>query len=275
MELRVAVVYDGGLADTNLLSAYDAGISLAGFARAFAITGHALLYQGVPRRRAARVQGVEVLIAPSRPGSFEQELRVILSDPILALGVNMVASVATAALWDLVKWSWSAAVDKAAEPETDYLKDLINRKEPYLGQLPGALESSLRSAHRPIEGDSDVEIFVMNPDDPLGYAEVAHFDTETLDFISSKARDDDPVIVHGNVTRYNILSGIGRFYSQEDGKTVSFRLSPTLPDIQKPFITWSLDERARNRPGLLMLKVVRFVNGRGETKRYQIEAIQN
>ncbi|MEA3192692.1 MAG: hypothetical protein QOD26_1025 [Betaproteobacteria bacterium] len=274
MEIRVAVVYDGGRAHAGLLSAYDAGISIAGFARAFAITGHALGYGGVPRVRAAKIPGIEVYVTPPQAGSFIQELRVVLSDPVVAFGAGLGANVVSSAIWDLVKWSWSATVAKVSEPETDYLKDLFARQEPYLGQLPAALESPLRQAHRPIEGDPDVEISVRNADD-AEQLEIVKFDSETLEYISSKARDDEPVNVHGNVTRYNILSGVGRFYSQEEGRTIPFRLSPALPAIQKPFITWSLDERNRGREGVLTMRVIRFVNGRGHTKRYQVEAVQN
>ena len=274
MEFRVAVVYDGGMAKVGLLSAYDAGISVAGMARAIAITGHALVYQGFPRVRAAKVPGIDVYVTPARTGSFLQELRVVLSDPLVALGVGLGANVLSSAMWDLIKWSWSAAVGKAAEPDTEYLKQLLERKEPYLGHLPEALESALRQAHRPIEADGEVEISVQDMDAPAS-PEVVHFDKETLAYVTSKARDDDPVIVHGNVTRYNILSGIGRFYSKEEGRTIPFRLSPVLPDNQKPFITWSLDERNRGREGTLTMRVIRFVSGRGETKRYQVEAVQN
>ncbi len=179
MEIRVAVVYDGGRAHAGLLSAYDAGISIAGFARAFAITGHALAYGGVPRVRAAKIPGIEVYVTPPRTGSFLQELRVVLSDPVVAFGAGMAANVASSAIWDLIKWSWSAAVAKAVEPETDYLRQLLERKEPYLSQLPGALESSLRQAHRPIEADPDVEISVQNAD-AAEKSEVVHFDSETL-----------------------------------------------------------------------------------------------
>jgi hypothetical protein len=274
MEFRVSVKYDGGRAQAGLLSAYDAGISVAGLARALSITGHALLYQGVPRVRAAKIPGIDVYVTPARPGSFIQELRVVLSDPVVALGVALGAGVVSSAIWDLVKWSWSAAVAKATQPETAYLQAVFERKEPYLEHLPGALESPLRQVHRPIEADPDVEISVQNPEVPA-QPEVVHFDEETLAYLSSKARDDEPVIVNGNVTRYNILSGVGRFYSREEGRVIPFRLSPVLPGNQRAFITWSLDERNRGREGLLKMRVIRFVTGRGVTKRYQVEAVQN
>lgn len=274
MEFRISVTYDGGRAQAGLLSAYDAGISVAGMARALAITGHALLYQGVPRVRAAKVRGIEIYVTPARAGSFIQELRVVLSDPVVALGVALGAGVFSNAMWDLIKWSWSATVAKAIQPDSAHLKELFERKEPYLEQLPAALESPLRQVHRPIEADPDVEISVENPEIPEQH-EIVHFDEETLAYLSSKAPDDEPVIVTGNVTRYNILSGVGRFYSLEEGRVIPFRLSPALPGNQRPFITWSLDERNRGREGLLKMRVMRFVSGRGVTKRYQVEAVQN
>jgi hypothetical protein len=121
-------------------------------------------------------------------------------------------------------------------------------------------------------GATSIEISVQ---DPKKRVEVVKFDEETLDSISSMIRDKEPITVTGNVTRYNILTGFGRFYSREEDRVIPFRLAPSFAEKQKPILTWSMDDKQRGGDGLVKLKVFRVVNARGITRRYIVAAAQN
>lgn len=267
--VSIRIEYTGGTANEGLLSAYEAGLSITGLSRALALSAHALVGDGRTRLRARRTPAFHIYIAPPRGGSFIEELRVVFSDPIVqVLGGGVIGN----ALWDLIKVSWSATVDKLAEPETDHVKALLERQEPVMGRLPYALESPLEQVHRPIQRDREIEISVQDAEQRI---EVVRFDDDTLEAISSNVRDKEATLIHGNVTRYNILTGFGRLYALEEGRVVPFRLGPSFPEIQKAILTWSMDDKQRGGEGLVTLRVFRVASARGVTKRYLVEAAQN
>ncbi|MBU2872663.1 hypothetical protein [Marinobacter salexigens] len=261
-QIKFAIKYHYGDAEDGRLDMYDAAVSFQGFAKALSITAHALLNEGEIRRKGHRIEGGELYINPSRKGSFEQIVTFVVTNQD-AIGV----SVAAAAFYDLVKWTWSKTLELAYEPETPHVRKLAERIEPFIGEMEEALEIPLEQAQRPIKKNNGVVITIKRQ--KIG--EVVRLDSETLEKVSLKTDNDITSNIKGNVTRYNILSGYGRLYIDELDRTVSFKIEEGVSSMQKQLLTWSMHYAQETEGGGKLLFDAKCTRtARGVIKRYLI-----
>lgn len=264
--ITFAIAYHYGDAEQGRLDMYDASISFQGFARALSITAHALLNDGEVRRKGNRIEGGELFILPSRKGSFEQLVTFVITNKE-AIG----ASIAAAAFYDLMKWTWSKVLDFNFEPETPHVRRLADRIEPFIGEMEEALEIPLEQAHRPIKMDDGVIITVKRQ----RVGEVIRLDSETLQNVSLQTELEPQKDIRGNVTRYNMLSGYGRFYDDVLQRTVSFKIDDQVSSVKKQFLTLSLHHAQQTQgAGKLLIEAKRTITPRGVVKRYLISDIR-
>jgi hypothetical protein len=265
-EITFKISYHNGDAADGRLDMYDASVSLQGFAKALSITTHALLNDGEIRKKGNSIEGARLYINPSRKGSFEELITLAVENPVaLSIGTSVIANV----FYDLVKWTWSKTLDLVYEPETPQIKKLEQRIEPFLGEMEEALEIPLEQAHRPIKKFDDMVIFIKRQ----RAGEVIKLDADTLRSVSVKTEPDLITNITGNVTRYNILSGIGRFYDDSIQHTVSFKLLEDVSSSQRRRITWSLHHAQEEGKGKLRLEVKRVVSAKGVIRRYLVQKI--
>lgn len=266
-KITFAIKYHHGDAQEGHLDMYDAAVSFQGFAKALSITAHALLNDGEIKRKGNRIEGAELYINPSRKGSFEQIVTLVITNKE-AIG----ASIAAAAFYDLIKWTWSKTLEIACEePETPHVRKLAERIEPFIGEMEEALEIPLEQAHRPIKKDNDVIISLKRQ----RVGEVIQLDLETLQSVSLKTDEETTPDILGNVTRYNILSGYGRFYDDSLAKTVSFKVGDDVSSVQKQLLTWSLHyAQEAEGGGKLLFDAKKIVSAKGATKRYLVSNVK-
>ncbi|MDP3188986.1 hypothetical protein [Limnobacter sp.] len=265
-EITFKISYHNGDAADGRLDMYDASVSLQGFAKALSITTHALLNDGEIRKKGNSIEGARLYINPSRKGSFEELVILAVENPVaMSIGTSVIANV----FYDLVKWTWSKTLDLAYEPETPQIKKLEQRIEPFLGEMEEALEIPLEQAHRPIKKFDDMVIVIKRQ----RIGEVIKLDADTLRSVSVKTEPDLITNITGNVTRYNILSGIGRFYDDSLQHTVSFKLLEDASSSQRRRITWSLHHAQEEGKGKLRLEVKRVVSAKGVIRRYLVQKI--
>lgn len=264
--INFKISYHNGDASQGRLDMYDASVSLQGFAKALSITTHALLNDGEIRKKGNSINGAKIYINPSRKGSFEELVTLAIENQVaLAIGTSVVGTV----FYDLIKWTWSKTLDLAYTPETAHVKRLEDRIEPFIGEMEEALEVPLEQAHRPVKKCDEMVIVIKRPRG----GEVIRMDAETLKSVSVQT---EPNVIHnitGNVTRYNILSGIGRFYDDELEKTVSFKMPENASSSQKRRITWSLHHAQEEGEGKIQLDVKRVVSAKGAIRRYLVEKV--
>lgn len=266
-EIEFKISYSGGIASEGLLDIYDAGISVRGLSRALSITTHAFINQGEVRRRAESVRGAKIYICPPRRGSYEEIIKIVLThDAAAAIGYSVVA----AAFWDFLKWTWSSSVGKETDPETPYVKKIADRREPFIGEISIALESPMAELHRPIESDENVTVDVIRS----RVGSVMKFDKNTLAYVTTRSESEPVKGVKGNVTKYNILSGFGRFFDDSEGRTISFDIDQDMDVSEKRLLTWSMDQRNQERDGKILLDVTRTLNAKGDLKRYKVTAVR-
>lgn len=264
--ITFAIKYHYGDAEHGRLDMYDAAISFQGFSKALSITAHALLNDGEIRRKGHKLEGGELYIKPSKKGSFEQFVTLVITNQE-AIG----SSIAAAAFYDLIKWTWSKTLDLVHEPETPFVRNLAERIEPFIGEMEEALEIPLEQAHRPIKKNSEMVIGLKRQ----RVGEVIQLNAETLNSVSLQADPEVTENIKGNVTRYNILSGYGRFYDDSLDRTVSFKVEDNVSSIQKQHLTWSLHfAQEKEGEGKILIDAKRIITAKGVIKRYIVSVIQ-
>lgn len=262
--VTIKLSYQNGDADFHRLDMYDASVSLQGFAQALSITTHALLNGGDVRRKG-KPSGAKIYVHPPQKGSYEQLLTLVI-DNQEAIGASVVA----AAFWDILKWTWSKTLDLAYEPETSFVKKLGERVEPFIGDMEVALESALERAHRPIRTDSKMTISVARP----RVGEAIEMNNDTLKSVSIKTENRVLTGIIGNVTKYNIITGIGRFYDDKYEHTVSFMIPDSAGSSLRRRITWSMHHaQDAEHGGKVELHARRVVSAKGILKRYLVEKV--
>lgn len=267
-EINFKISYLNGEASNGRLDMYDASVSLQGFAKAISITAHALLNDGEIRRKADGINGAELYINPSRKGSFEELITLAIKDPFVqGVGVGVIAN----AFYARLRRTWSKTLNLIYEPETTFVKSLEQRKEPFLDDIEEALEIPLKQAHRPIEEWGDMLILLKR----RRVGEVIEMNNEMLKSVSLSTESNQTVDVIGNVTRYNILSGIGRLYDDAEGRTVSFKMKENTSDAKRSMITESLHEAQTSHDGKLVFKVRRVLSSKGVVRRYIVEDVES
>ncbi len=120
-QINFKISYHNGDAQDGRLDMYDAAVSLQGFAKALSITTHALLNNGEIRKKGNCINGAKIYINPSRKGSFEELITLVIENPTVAIGPSVIANV----FYDLIKWTWSKTLDLQYTPETSHVRKLV------------------------------------------------------------------------------------------------------------------------------------------------------
>jgi hypothetical protein len=151
------------------------------------------------------------------------------------------------------------------------LNKALNEKiEPTIGELPVALESALHEIHRPIRQDKEIKLTVARPRGE----KLATFDSDSALYLLPSTVPA-PHEISGNVTKYNSLTGWGKFFDLIEKRTVSFNIDLKSSERQKSLITWSLHENNMRRSGLLYLSANAVVAPTGTIKRYIVHSVSD
>ena len=255
-ELRIKYHYEYGLADTGRLGLYDAATALRGISRASAIITHAFL-NGEVRTHGDAAKGAKFYINTPKRGSFVYEATIWFA-----------GAVTSGVFYDFIKYGFNEAVGKLNNEE--YYKVLNDRIEPTIGELPAVLESSLEEIHRPIKQDNEIKLTIARPRGE----KLAVFDSDTALYLLPSTVPS-PHEISGSVTKYNSLTGWGKFFDLIEGRTISFNIKLNSSERQKSLITWSLHENNLGRDGMLYLGANAVTAPTGKIKRYIVHNVSD
>ena len=268
IEIKLNLRYEGGDAEAHKLDLYDASRSIKGLSQVLHIVSTSLIKSGEVRQRYTPLKGVGFYFEAARKGSFLETISILVeNEAVQTIGL----SVFSAAFWDMIKYTLKNTVGKKHEPETKVVKDILKDNPNFAKDIANALETPLIELQRPIESDSAVEISIERP----RIGRVIQFDVDTLDLL---LKDPEPVYeedITGNVTRFNALSlKGGRFYSNDEKRTISFTFSEDLDNIQRGILTKSLDRYNDGLPSEISLNAFVYRDKSGKVKRYKIEEVE-
>lgn len=179
----------------------------------------------------------------------------------------MAGSLSGGVFYDFVKYAFNEAVGKINHND-EYSRALAKRIEPTIGELPAVLESSLSDVHRPIRKEHDIVLDVTRPRGE----KLASFDSDTALYLLPQTVPAPHQII-GNVTKYNNLTGWGRFFGRIEGRTISFNISLKGPEQQRELITWSQHENNLGNEGLLYFKADAVITPNDAIKRYIVKEV--
>lgn len=267
-KIEFKISYHGGPAAKGKLELYSAGRSLVGLSRALQITTHAFLNDGAVRVRADRLHGAQLFVSAPVRGSFMESVSVAFDDePTKKIGKSKIV----AAFYDFLTWTWSHAIGRTEyEPSTSHVLALA-KQEAFISDISQGLETSLRDLHRPIQQDDQMTIVVSRP----RKGELIRLDDGTLGFVAPVQEQHITTDIVGNVTKYNTLSGYGRFYDDEAGRTVSFDISSSLSEDATQLLTRSLHEWNVSKKGKISIDVKRMLTAHGDLKRYTVVDVRS
>lgn len=256
--LKFKISYKNGSADQHHLDMYDAAISYLGFSKALNITIGAILNKQV-KIKGNQSGGFKVYLETSKKGSFEQLVTIIIDNPALSAS-SIILGASGSALWDGIKYVWGGLLNQV-QPKPQ--KQIMERIEPILGELQQALEAPLQAAHRPIINDEKIAVEVT-----CGRKQgVIKLDDTTLKVISEKSSDKIEVR-KGNVTKYNTLTYIGKYYDEDLDKTIPFH-AEALSKYEQELLTWSIHESNKDiTKGKLEISAIPIKTVTGKLKRY-------
>ncbi|MDM1018852.1 hypothetical protein QSV37_00775 [Acinetobacter sp. VNK23] len=252
--LKIKLKYENGDADNHHLDLYDASISFQGFSKAIAITTHAFLNKGEIRTKGNSISGGRIFLETSKQGSFEQLISIVYENPIYS-------GLAATALWEAIKYTWNRVMN------IDYSttnKKIIERIEPYFDDLEVALETPLFEAHRPIRTDETIRINISSPRKE-GSINLNRQSLQSVEIQKSNKIIDN---IQGNVTRYNNITHVGKFFDESLDHTISFN-AESLSQSEKEILSWSLHESNGDpKNGKIALSALPTYCAKNKLKRY-------
>lgn len=232
------------------LSAYDGAQALYGIARSLSITTHYVIHKRIIKQ-APSLKGARILIAPPKAGSFEFIAPIIDlassgSQPIV---LTSMSGLSFNFLSDLTKLLYRRLSGLSEKPETDELDNLLRRKSGDVDSLADAIGEDIVRLHRPIDGNVD-QFNVYDSIRPVG-----DFDRQTQDYAKTKVISDEEEEFTGNVSSFNANTKSGRFYIDDEERTVAFKIDrdTEIPSKKIKLLSWSLNEYANEREGALLL----------------------
>jgi hypothetical protein len=264
-EIRINIRYIGGEADEHKLDLYNASTSLLGISKALAISTQAVISEGADiRMKGAKIPDVQFFLHPPKKGSFVEVISILFENTaVQALGTSVVV----ASFWDMLEYSWKIATGQDATPKTNTVKRIIKNNELIVDELKAVLETPLQQIHRPV--DKDLRIQIIRP----RKGKIIDLNLSTKGYVYSTNDGGIKENILGNVTKYNIITGYGRFYSDEHEKTIPFNIDKNEISVeQENLLKWSLFKASvRGGEGKILLKVQVINNNTGNVKRFFVK----
>lgn len=259
------IKFQRGDAEDNRLDFYDGASSLFGFAKSLQISTHYLV-NGRVTFHAPAVKGVRPYMLPSRRGSFEQIVQMILDHPTASIvfakeGYNA-TKLGAKVIYDFTKHIFSKTIGKSAPPETEIVSTIEDEHGPDLDALSEALDGPLKEAHRTIAQTESVTSL------GTGRTQLITFTPATYDYLRTRIVSKVAEKIEGGIAAYNVNSGRGRIWDPQLERTIPFEPDREHPPSSTVPLSWSLDQRNRGLVGTIEVTVRRILTIDQETKKY-------
>lgn len=268
VEIGFFIRVEGGDADDGRVNLYDGAKSISGLARSVNLVSHSFANNEDVRTKGDNPKDVKTYIHSSTKGCFEERIDVVFSDK---LADKIGPSVIQKNFWDYLIWSWSAAVGREYEPITPYVRRIESENAPYADEIGNALQPAMLELHRLIRENESVTIKLVK----LRGQEELEFNEESYQYVSASNKSEEVVYCYGNVTKYNILSGVGRYYDDKQRKIVSFQLlDHNAKQNDESLAVRSMEQRIRGDEGKIRFRGHTLKTARGRLKKFLVDSIE-
>jgi hypothetical protein len=261
--VSASIRVEGGLADKGLIDIHDASIMMMGIARSLNVVAHAFANSNEIRKRASTAAGSQTFIRAAEKGCFEEHIEVHFEQATVR---KIGESVISGHFWDYLIATWGKAIGLESDIDSPYLQRLLKSDDLFIDELAEALEEPFQDLHRPITRNNVCKIILARP----RKGDVLTFNNESRAFVVTQEVESKQSYVVGNVTRFNILSGYGRLYSDSEQRVMSFLLEHTNDTRMQGLIVKSMQQRTQGDGGKMHFLVSRTVSANGVVKKYTV-----
>lgn len=265
-EVSALIRIEGGIADDGKIDIYDAAGFINGLARSINIVAHAFANDEEIRKKAQAAHGSHAFLHSSEKGCFEERVDVVFEPKIV---LNVGHSVIANNFWDYLTWCWTVAGGQTYVPETPFVKKVMQRDSEFVYEMADALETAMQSLHKPIARDRRMVMYLNRP----RVGDVLMLDENSLDYVTTREEQVETDYIIGNVTRYSIVSDLGRLFSDRDERIISFKFADAEESRLKGLAIDSMRSRVDGEAGKMHFKVSKVVSAQGIVKRYIVHDI--
>jgi hypothetical protein len=262
--LDIVIRYDGSTADSGQLNLFQAAESLDGIARVINVIAHAFSNDGEIRERLTAPEGAETYLTAAKKGCFEETVTVVFDSSTVE---KIKPSVIVGNFWDFLTASIAAAIGREHDPNTPMVRKITEKNITFFEEIAEELENSLLRLHRPIKSKGADTITFYRPK----VGDAITLDKSSLVYVSVRDQESELSYWHGNVTKYNSLTGYGRIYLDEAGETIPFKIERFNENISaRRAATASMNDREHEEGGKRRVGAFAVRNATGNLKRLTI-----
>jgi predicted regulator of Ras-like GTPase activity (Roadblock/LC7/MglB family) len=239
---NLLIKFEGQLADTHRLPAYEASQSFYGISRALLIAMN-YLDEGRVRRREFIARGFKINIVAQRPGSFETLYEIITNPEVMAIAKQLGVGVTGGLLLDYLKTIFRRSVGEKGEPSIEELEAEGKLNPGDLSALEDAIEPAMKAAHTVINHGAG-QIIIVNGDN-----NVVTLNSRTKEYVLTSTLDETSKTKLFSIASYNANQRSGRAFDFEFGKTVPFEIAKNADRETLSIVLSSISSYAMRRLG--------------------------
>jgi len=264
VDLTFHARYTDGRNKFEGLDAYSGAMSLLGLSQIMLISFNAF-YNREILTQAPSASGFRVVLGTSKEGSWDQTLKVIVTNSQL---LSLAADLGKSGLYDLFKYALVSGIGGVG------ITGLINRKakkvirelENAKDDLSEKLDEALKRAHAPVK-QQGLTVHVM-----AGRTILATFNEQTLEYIETEVVHDNVSEQVFGVSRFNARTGTGRFIAGPDAASIPFSPADALSDTSSRSLVDSLAYLTRKRFVPVKALVSEVTSASGSLKSYRLHS---
>ncbi|MBB2205917.1 DUF7946 domain-containing protein [Gluconacetobacter takamatsuzukensis] len=235
---------------SHLLNAYDAATALYGISRSISIITHYAI-NGTIIKQAPAIRNAEVFVQPPNAGSFEFIVPIVqlAPDPSTKLG-TIIYGVGASYIYDLTKLIFARLSGKSEKSSSETIQNLQRTKSNEIDAVSDSIEEDIVRIQRPIINN------VCNINIYGGGDNIINLDIGTYEYSRTKIISSTVEQFFGHVTSFNSSSGKGRFWVENENRTIGFSVHKereALSKHEKGYLSSSLDAWVRSLQGELIL----------------------
>ncbi|PJJ20743.1 hypothetical protein CLU90_4004 [Janthinobacterium sp. 67] len=265
-DISALIRIEGGIADEGKIDIYDAAGFINGLARSINIVTHAFANDEHIRKQAQAAHGSHSFLHSSIKGCFEERIDVVFdAKTVVKIGHSVIAN----NFWDYLTWCWAIAAGQEYDPTTSFVKKIKQKDEDFVFEMGDALETAMQGLHKSIARDRSMVMYLSRP----RVGDVLKLDATSLDYVTTREEQVETGYILGNVTRYSVISDLGRLYSDNDNRIISFRFADSEESRLKGLAIDSMRSKVDGEAGKLHFKVSKVVSAQGVVKRYIVHDI--
>jgi len=257
------VKYDSGVEKFQGLDSYYGAQSLFGVAQMLMISLNAFFNKEVITQ-APSAKGFRIVLGRARPGSWEQALQLIISNPET---LSVMQDLGKNALYDLIKWSLLSGAGLKFALSSRKAKKRVRELERENEDLQEKLDEALKRVHAPVKHQG-LTVQIMS-----GRTVLATYDDMTLQYIETEVFDDETDALEVAISRFNARTGTGRLIDTIDAVSVPFVPVDKLSKRESTLLADNLAQVARGRFIPVKAVVSKVTAANGHIKRYRLHNV--